>query len=404
MGSATSCSSIETQDISLMRHSNSQRIAVLSDKRNSFNEGQQCRDSSESAPGTSNKSPEAESRSGDLEEVQRLNCSWCESQFESARRNAAGPAQVPITESETEGEKDGTEGHSTVSEAERNASRNNLLIPSRLAGSAWNGFEFLREEVSDICNLSESLLHGNEEFLRSPDGIDQRSVSCNFPEESTVYLNQKTEGMIDDGPIVKESTELHDTRDSEGGSGSNSLCSVSQSIIEKNEDAASCGEASLLVNLRSESICSEQRSECDDDNISLPEEDYHVVDEVELNKYEVLGNVKNSENWPQTEWCVDKEERDTHSDNQSSTRQDASWDQLDGEMVMLMDLLERLSHILVEKAKRLVGRRTQSRSPHPLRGLRACGASVQRVEHRKRVIIVQDGESQFRIRGKLSCL
>jgi hypothetical protein len=72
-----------------------------------------------------------------------------------------------------------------------------------------------------------------------------------------------------------------------------------------------------------------------------------------------------------------------------------------------MDLLQRLSQILVEKARHLMEKRKHLGSPHPLRVLRASagpGASVERVENRKRVIIVQDGACQYRIRGEFSSL
>ena len=36
----------------------------------------------------------------------------------------------------------------------------------------------------------------------------------------------------------------------------------------------------------------------------------------------------------------------------------------------------------------------------PLKGLKASGVAVKKVEHRRRVIVVKDGSSQYYIQGK----
>lgn len=115
------------------------------------------------------------------------------------------------------------------------------------------------------------------------------------------------------------------------------------------------------------------------------------------------------------------------------------WDQLDTETVTLMDVLERLSKILAEKAKSLINKKAvktaSPKRPHvhsrgtpgkegdevvrypspstviqkrkrqfrkePLKGLKASGVAVKKVEHRRRVIVVKDGSSQYYIQGKL---
>ena len=401
MGSAISCSSIETLDSSVSHHPERQRLVVDEVKPESTSRKEQSIDQLKDA---SDKTPEPAAAPAGLEEEQRLNCSWCQSQFEAARQDAAGPLPLPITEPDKDEGKDSCSsigGLSIVSEAERSASSNNLLPPSRLAGSSWNCF--LRQDASDICNLTGSLFQEGNEFLTSLDVIDQRSVSCNFPEGSPAFLHPHD--ITDYTAIAKESMGSQDAPDPDCDSIS-STRSVSQSISEKNEDAVSFDETSLLVNLRSASICSACGSEYDDENVSLPEEDYLVVDEVELKKYEVLGNLRNYLNAGCCEDADSKQKHDRESPDLSAiSLPDKSWNQLDSETVTLMDLLERLSHILTEKAKKLMAeQRLQSRSPHPLRGLKASGATIKRVEHRKRVITVQDGASQFRIRGKLSCL
>ena len=95
------------------------------------------------------------------------------------------------------------------------------------------------------------------------------------------------------------------------------------------------------------------------------------------------------------------------------------WDQLDSDTIKLMDILEKLSKVLAEKAKGLVNRRNlklqqrhdgeeedgnqtrtvQVRQKDQLQGLRELGVSVKKVENHRRLLILKDDASQYRIQG-----
>lgn len=91
--------------------------------------------------------------------------------------------------------------------------------------------------------------------------------------------------------------------------------------------------------------------------------------------------------------------------------EDASeWNELDSDTVKLMDILDKLSRVLAEKAKGLVDRRNQklrlqnennneTRKKDHLHELRQLGVSVRKVENRKRLLILKDDASQYRIQG-----
>ena len=125
-----------------------------------------------------------------------------------------------------------------------------------------------------------------------------------------------------------------------------------------------------------------------------------------------------------------------------------SWDLLDSETVTLMDIIERLSRILSDKAKQLIvklkrkqqqhrgetrnastyevrgedeaiNEETESRetnsprmrlmeesaeSRNPLRDLKDSGIAVRKVENRKRFITLRDGPIEYCIQGKRSLL
>lgn len=92
------------------------------------------------------------------------------------------------------------------------------------------------------------------------------------------------------------------------------------------------------------------------------------------------------------------------------------WNQLDSDTVKLMDILDKLSRVLAEKAKDLVNRRSmhlkhrdhededddrtvEIRKKDQLQGLRELGVSVKKVENRRRLLILKDDVSQYRIQG-----
>lgn len=97
----------------------------------------------------------------------------------------------------------------------------------------------------------------------------------------------------------------------------------------------------------------------------------------------------------------------------------SEWNQLDSDTVKLMDILDKLSRVLAEKAKGLVNRRnenlrhriedendddredrvTQTRKKDQLHELRQLGVSVKKVENRRRLLILKDDASQYRIQG-----
>ena len=294
-------------------------------------------------------------------------------------------------------------------------------------------------------------------------------------------------------------------------------------------DNISVDETSLAVNLRSESICTSCRSGCmddedidDDEDVDLgalraargkrgnkegcdeedevstreDEDGYQVIEELELNKYEVqqpaseliqlqqqqlkqLGlnmgttdpskkhssslsrkgtkssiitsvaeELVTSSSLTNTASLLDPsllgiitQEGDRHTRKEcnkpdcglcfliASSVEGNDWDELDTETVTIMDILERLSKILAEKAKSLINKKKQtsstptpgesketagkraqdSSSPRviknqfrkePLKGLKASGIAVKKVEHKRRVIVVKDGSSQYYIQGK----
>jgi hypothetical protein len=304
-------------------------------------------------------------------------------------------------------------------------------------------------------------------------------------------------------------------------------------------DDISVDETSLAVNLRSESICTSCRSGCDDDDaaddldndvlravrktdlVSGTEDDsvredndcFRVIEELELNKYEMeqpaseviqmqqqkLAQEINSKGRMDPSKRSLLKRKSTKSlitsmtgisgggssttdlenmgiitqEGKKHIRKECSnsdcglcflidsslegndWDQLDTETVTLMDVLERLSKILAEKAKTLINKKSASPKPpqhckvtetinegvivenksdsvtgtpdkttggkeftrhaspstalqkkkrqfrkEPLKGLRASGVAVKKVEHRRRVIVVKDGSSQYYIQGE----
>lgn len=94
----------------------------------------------------------------------------------------------------------------------------------------------------------------------------------------------------------------------------------------------------------------------------------------------------------------------------------SEWNQLDSDTVKLMDILEKLSRVLAEKAKGLVNRRNQNQRQQneddddddctyqigkkdQLHELRQLGVSVKKVENRRRLLILKDDASQYKIQG-----
>lgn len=414
MGTTTSCSSIKTQDTMVTYHPNGHKSSKrVVDTKNRQSVKEEEEESCACNPGeeSNNKKGKPEVQSNDSYAEDKLNCSWCQTQFENARLDLSAPFKGSIIDPSREQERDSSssiDGLSIVSEAERSASSNNLLVPSRLAGSSWSGFHSLPESAPGAGNLFQCIVQGSDEVLTSPDRIDQRSVSCNFPADSPTRLNSKKQTELENGSKTPQAetaattttidqpyaTSLGSTEmGADGGSVSPESCS------EKNE------LGSMLVNLRSDSVCTGSRSGSDEcDEISLPEEDYQLVDEMQLNNYEVLGDVKASTCRKCSRGDAGQQVDGGRSHLSDVLAPDTSWNQLDSETVTLMDLLQRLSQILVEKARHLMERRMRAGSPHPLRGVRAAGASVTRVENRKRVITLQDGACQYRIRGEFSSL
>lgn len=133
-----------------------------------------------------------------------------------------------------------------------------------------------------------------------------------------------------------------------------------------------------------------------------------MVDELELNRYEVerdqlqevnKGLVHKSKNvgvLDQTLLSPHSRQMTPKCDSSNcglcqllESSLEGNWDELDTETVTLMDVLERLSRILAEKASHLINKKRSednaslAHGPHgPLTSLKASGLSVKKVENR----------------------
>lgn len=381
MGSSISCSSIQTIDTSIEEPAGVSQ-AVLAVKTTT-----RCGQS----PDVVHQDVRPENEAIEQQAMNESNCSWCQSEFKRTCDHEDGSE---ISSPCSGG--DSIDGASLVMDKERSPSSNNYFCPSGLSENVSLETSAVRK-VEDICKSSE--LQSNEagSFSGIPECIDRRSVSRNLPqvseEEEELLIEESGETI----GVTTTALESPDILDPEYDSVANSLHSLSDAISARNEEDVSLHESSLLVNLRTESICTGCGSECGDEDFSLPDDEYQVVSEVELSKYEVLAGKRraNSGLDPLTLLPFDAQHPIL-----ASLKQQSNWNQLDNETVILMDLLERLSHILVIKVKQQIRQKDATGSQQPLQRLTASGAIVRRVQHRKRAIIVQDGRNQYKIHGE----
>lgn len=309
------------------------------------------------------------------------------------------------------------EGLSIAMETERSARSNNSLRDSRLTGTSSNDvIASLRETSFDICNLSKSLFGEERAFLTSSDRID--ADSCFSPEKRSDETQQDSVGQEyteNSTSAVRASSARNSIPERECDSINDSIHSPGKSIDRRDESEES-DEASLIVNIRSDSVCTSYQNECDFEELFFPQEDeYEVIEEWELSRYEFQRREEQtrdmdddaSHNMEQHEYTPCSLPHCDLCNIIASCAVNSDPNQLlDENIVTLMDALERLSGMLASKTKQLASKRVcclqanQNRTPLR-RQLEASGVTLRREEHRRRVIVLKEGVRQFWIQGEL---